>query len=224
MLSFLYKTPESLLASQRILIGIAKHLIEYADEVPNTLRPIYYESLLLIFERGEFELNYMGFDESYSEFLKNAQKMSFKNESGAPKVEVKNFQRKLEVCERYQTLLYQTLQKVLSKFNMKGLSDKEREFVEQFAAIVYFRIPEFRKKMLGRLYDEIKDINIDEWRGTEWKLEEDIDDEKKNKQFVSLFDWQGCFYVYLKVLLYLTWAEFKIIHRIQKREKRIIKS
>lgn len=199
MLSFLYKTPENLLASQRILIGIAKHLIDYSDEVPHTLRPVYYESLLLLMNRGEFELNFMGFDSSYAEFLKNAQKISFKNETTNLKIEVKMIQRKLEVCERYQALLYQTLQKVMEKFSKKGLPDKEREFVEQFTAIAYFRIPEFRKKLLERIFKQIKDIKIDEWRGTEWNLDEQIDNEKKNQQFVALFDWENDFYVYLKV-------------------------
>ena len=201
--SFLYKTPENLLASQRILISIAKHLVDYSDEVPVTLRPIYYETLLLIMKRGELQLNFMGFDQSYSEFLKNAQKMSFKNENVSNKLEVKNIQRKLEVCERYQTLLYMTLKKVLEKINQKGLPTKERDFIEQFTAIAYFRIPEFRKKMLERIYNATKDFTIEEWRGTEWKLGEKINDDKKNPQLLAFFDWEGDFYVYLKVRMIL---------------------
>ena len=221
--SFLYKTPENLLASQRILTSIAKHIIDYADEVPVTLRPIYYESLLVVMNRGELQLNFMGFDESYADFLKNAEKMSFKNDDCRFKVEIKNIKAKLEVSERYQAVLYQALRKVLDKVNQKGLPDKERAFIEEFTAIAYFRVPEFRKKMLEKIRNAVKDIQIDEWRGTEWKLEDDISEEKKNKQIVALFDWENDFYVYLKVRRSI-WGEFNQINRIQKKERRTIKS
>jgi len=196
--SFLYKTPENLLASQRILTSIAKHIIDYADEVPVSLRPIYYESLLVIMNRGELQLNFMGFDESYKDFLKNAQKISFKNEGYSCKVEIKNIKTKFEVCERYQALLYQALQKVLDKVNQKGLPDKERAFIEEYTAIAYFRVPEFRKKMLEKIHNAVKEIKIDEWRGTEWMLDEKIAENQKNQQIVALFDWERDFYVYLK--------------------------
>ena len=150
--------------------------------------------------RGELQLNFMGFDESYKDFLKNAQKISFKNEGYNCKVEIKNIKTKFEVCERYQALLYQALQKVLDKVNQKGLPDKERAFIEEFTAIAYFRVPEFRKKMLERIHNSVKDMKIEEWRGTEWMLDENIDENKKNAQIVALFDWERDFYVYLKVL------------------------
>lgn len=149
--------------------------------------------------RGELQLNFMGFDQSYEEFLKNAQKISFKSDSNSNKLEFKNIQRKLEVCERYQALLYMTLKKVLEKINQKGLPNKERDFIEQFTAIAYFRVPEFRKKMLEKISASTKDVTIEEWRGTEWKLGEKIDDDKKNPQLLALFDWEGDFYIYLKV-------------------------
>jgi len=149
--------------------------------------------------RGELQLNFMGFDQSYAEFLKNAQKISFKSDASCNKLDVKTIQRKLEVCERYQALLYMTLKKVLEKFNQKGLPTRERDFVEQFTAIAYFRVPEFRNKMLEKISAATKDFTIEEWRGTEWKLGENIHDDKKNPQLLALFDWENDFYVYLKV-------------------------
>ena len=198
MISFLYKTPENLLVSQKILIGLTKHCLDNCDEVPNSLRPVYYETLLMLIHRAEFELNYMGFDESYKEFLKNAQKTSFKNDVGGPKIELKNIQQKLKVCESYQSMLYHALQKVVAKLSSRGLPDKEREFVEQFMAIAYFRIPEFRKKLLECLREDIEHIPILEWRGVEWKFDDNLETNTKNQHFISLFDWEKDFYVYLK--------------------------
>jgi len=184
--------------SQKILIGLTKHALENCDEVPNSLRPVYFETLLMLIHRAEFELNYMGFDESFEEFLNNAQKTSFKNDGGGPKVDLKNIQQKLKVCESYQSLLYHALQKVLNKMSQKGLPDKEREFVEHFTAIAYFRIPEFRERLLNCLRKDIKDVQIPEWRGIEWRLDESIDD-NKNPHLFALFDWERNFYIYLKV-------------------------
>ena len=102
------------------------------------------------------------------------------------------------MCENYQTFLYSALQQVLQKLNAKGLPDKEREFVEKFTAIAFFRIPEFRKKLLENLKNK-EDVVIDEWRGTEWGLYEEIKEEKKNQMIVSLFDWDSEFYAFFKV-------------------------
>lgn len=46
---------------QSILIELAKHLLEYADQVDESLRELYYEGLILINNREEIDLNYMGF-------------------------------------------------------------------------------------------------------------------------------------------------------------------
>lgn len=156
----------------------------------------------MLIHRAEFELNYMGFDESYEEFLKNAQKTSFKNEVGGAKLDIKNIQQKLRVCESYQAMLYLALQKVLAKMNQRGLPDKEREFVEQFTAIAYFRIPEFRKKLLECLRKDIEHTPILEWRGIEWHLDDRHDVGRECPQFFSLFDWERDFYVYLKVKIF----------------------
>ena len=199
MISVLYKTPENLMLSQKILIGLTKHALENCDEVPNSLRPVYFETLLMLIHRAEFELNYMGFDESYEEFLKNAQKTSFKNDATGPKADLKNIQQKLKVCESYQALLYHALQKVLNKMSQKGLPDKEREFVEHFTAIAYFRIPEFRERLLNTLKKDVENVEIPELRGLEWGFGEHLI-ENKNQHLFALFDWERNFYVYLKVI------------------------
>ena len=217
----MYKTPENLLASQKILIGLAKHALDNCDEVPISLRPVYFETLVMLVHRAEFELNYMGFDVSNEEFLKNAKTMSFKNDTGGPKIDLKNIQQKLKVCESYQALLYHTLQKVLNKLTQKGLPDKEREFVEQFTAIAYFRIPEFRNRLLECLKKDIQTAQIPEWRGIEWRLDDYLDDNKTQHLF-TLFDWERVFYVYLKVNLFVIEKISQAYIRILKKENQII--
>jgi len=44
------------------LIDVAKHLLEYSDQVDEFLRELYYETLILINNREELDLSYMGFD------------------------------------------------------------------------------------------------------------------------------------------------------------------
>ena len=146
----------------------------------------------------------MGFDvETYDTLMENASKTSFKNQ-GIVKgtVDVKNVKQKMKVATSYQTFLYQTLDKVLKILNHKGLIDKERDFVETFCAVAYFRIPEFREKLLN-CFDDASDegIKVTEWRGTDWLLDGETDDRRKNQQIISLFDWDKVFYYYLKVNL-----------------------
>ena len=52
---------------------------------------------------------------------------------------------------------------------MKAVSDNERYFIENFLAIAYFRIPKFRNQLL-QIFKEFGDIEIMEWRGTEFKI------------------------------------------------------
>lgn len=64
--------------------------------------------------------------------------------------------------------------------------------------LLILRIPEFREKLLSVIVHE-DDVEITEWRGTEYAL-----DEKKNiklmrnNEFISLFDWEYGFYRFLK--------------------------
>ena len=204
MVSFIYKNTDELLESQKILLDLAKHFVEQCDQVPISLRPLYYECLTMVILRGELELNFMGFDqETYGTLMENASKASFKNpNSGTVNLDVKNVKQKMKVAASYQTFMYQTLDKVLQILDQKGLIEKERAFVEVFCAVAYFRIPEFRNKLLACFdLSANEGVQITEWRGTEWLLDSDPDDSKKNNQFVSLFDWDNNFYHYLKVSL-----------------------
>lgn len=137
----------------------------------------------------------MGFDkETYGYLLKNASITNLnKNQS---KADVKTLNQKFKVGLSYMHFLYQTLEKVLIKLNQKAPNPEEKLFIENFCALSYFRIPEFRTKFI----DCLKNKEDDEWRGMEWAWdhEDKPKDEFKNKYFTSLFDWEKNFYTYLK--------------------------
>jgi hypothetical protein len=173
--------------------------MEYADNFPITLKPQLFEILTELLTRGEFELNYMGFNNAEKKAAFPEKFKYIGDVEGAPKVDSKLIQKKIKVSENYQTFLYTGLGIVLKKLNAKGLPDKERIFVEQFSAVAYFRIPEFRERILQKLVND-DDVKITEWRGTDWGLYEEIKDDKKNKEFVSFFDWENEFYAMLRVI------------------------
>ena len=50
--------------------------------------------------------------------------------------------------------------------------NQERRFAEEFCAIAYFRVPEFRKILLS-LIERSDDPKIKEWRGTDFSLSDD---------------------------------------------------
>jgi hypothetical protein len=68
-------------------------------------------------------------------------------------------------------------------------------FVELFCAYSYFRVPEFRERLLSILV-KADDPDITEWRGTEFSLNDDPSklDRKGSNTFNLLFDWQSNFY------------------------------
>ncbi len=60
------------------------------------------------------------------------------------------------VNTRYNNLLVKMLSVVLNKLKQKGgYNYKEREFMEHFLALAYFRIPFYRKKILGEVNSKI---------------------------------------------------------------------
>mgnify|MGYP000945759403 CR=1 FL=1 len=204
MTSFIYKSSEDLLESQKILIDLAMHFVEQCDQVNLTLRPLYYECLAKIILRGELELNFMGFDqENHGTTSESASKINLKlQNSGNANFDAKGGKHKMKVAISYQTFMYQTLDKVLKILDQKGLIEKERAFVEVFCAVAYFRIPEFREKLLACLDSSSTDgVIITEWRGTDWLLDVAPEENMRDKQILSLFDWDRYFYQYLKVSL-----------------------
>jgi hypothetical protein len=84
--------------------------------------------------------------------------------------------------------------------------------IETFLAIAYFRIPEFRSKILECLPDE-KEVQIDEWKPTHFSLEEK---EMTGAAMQALFNWNRQFYDTIpNVTQQLTFS-------LQKKNKHII--
>ena len=171
------------MATQRTLIHLAKNYIEYADEVVITIRPMVYENLTLLINRGEFDLNFMGFTDI--------------GPGKGQKNDAKLLQKKVEICQEYQALLYLMLNKIHLKINDKGLPEREKEFVDVFVAHAYFKIPEFRAKLLEWITKEDANLPIQEWRGAEWVIDE-RPESQKIQYFASMFDWEKDFYQHLK--------------------------
>lgn len=109
------------------------------------------------------------------------------------KSDMKTLKKKLKIGLNYQHFLYQALDKVLSKLNQKGVDSDEKLFVENYCALSYFRIPEFRNRFLECLTE-----NEEEGRGNGIEMEEGGKDAQTNKYFSSFFDWEKNFYVYVK--------------------------
>lgn len=143
--------------------------------------------------RGEFDLANVGFDESAITLLNG----------GGGKHISKETLNKLEVGVRFQALLINILEKVLYKLNLKGCDNIERSFIDNFCAIAYIKIPQFRTKLLESIKKHDFDQNINEWRGTEWRLEDPISDDKRDKHLLNFFDWETHFYRFVKVAINL---------------------
>lgn len=172
------------------LIDLGNHLLQYADELDDVMKGSYYDCLRYIMNRDEFSLGNVGFDSH----LQNVAKALDSNKvAKKSKAQIRMEKLRIDIGHKYQKLLYQTLKRVLSKLNMKALdSEQERKFVDNYAAIAYFRIPEFRTRLLECLKNE-NDPEIKYWRGTEYQLGQQHN-LIKNDDFVSLFDWQNNFY------------------------------
>jgi len=180
--------------TQLMMIDLADHLLCYADEGNEKIRNSYYMTLKLIMNRGELDIDNLGFDESYHFLLDRA--------SQAKKRQFdKKVLLKMDVSLSYQQFLYKALDKVLYKLNLKGGEKEERDFIDNFCAIAFFKIPEFRSKLL-ECVKKVNNMEIPEWRGTEWKLEDVITDDQRDQHLVSLFNWELAFYRFLRVFFF----------------------
>lgn len=54
----------------------------------------------------------------------------------------------------------------IEKLNMKGVDVYKRNFVEIIISISFFRVPEFKERLLSIILEKSDGI-VDEWRNTE---------------------------------------------------------
>ena len=76
----------------------------------------------------------------------------------------------------------------IDKLNMKGVDVYKRNFVEIIISVSYFRVPEFREKLLSILLEKSDGV-IDEWRNTEGSLDRNKD-EFLSPAIMRMFDWK----------------------------------
>ncbi len=73
---------------------------------------------------------------------------------------------------------------------MKGVDVYKRNFVEIIISISFFRVPEFRERLL-RIILEKSDGIVDEWRNTEgYTLEYVEENEFHSAAIMRMFDWK----------------------------------
>ncbi|CAD8117542.1 unnamed protein product [Paramecium sonneborni] len=170
---FEYKTQQDLFNSQKLLIDLAIRLLETADQQQELLREQYYTILKLLMNRGELSLSQLGFSDQ------------------TQKTNEKLLKFKLEISLTYQIFLQKGLSITLEKLKQKSLAQNERSFVENFFANAYFRVPEFRNRIITSV-QRAEDEQIPEWRSLT-KSSGGV----SNLEFNDIFDWNKHFYEYL---------------------------
>lgn len=124
-------------------------------------------------KRGELSLRYLGF--TAEEKLELA--------SDEPK---KYTQKKVEVGLRVQSFFYKMIGIVLECLTKKAIQDNERMFVELFCAYSFFRIPEFRERIVRVISKPDDELN------NELQTRRDSFDQNRSNQMQTLdmlFNW-----------------------------------
>lgn len=170
MVAHVYTGEMELLTAQSIFLDLGEHLLHYADKVAYEVRGWYYECLCHLTRRGELDLGHM----------------SLQKKGG-----VKD--KRIKLAVRYRRFLRKLLTCAIAKMNVKGVEPRVQEFTETILALSYFRIPEFKDKLLDCLKRK-SFYPVDEWRGTTFDLEVDV---TVHPTYLSMLDWQQHFYHHL---------------------------
>lgn len=120
--------------AQKIFIDLGHKTLNYLEEEDVMINDLCWQILISLIKRGEFLLAHIGFDQNQKEKIKNKEidkKLNFK----------------IEVAIMYKEFVYKLLDLAFKALNVKGL-EYERSFAEMFCAYAYFRISNFRTKLL----------------------------------------------------------------------------
>lgn len=164
-----YSGEAELIAAQNIYLDVGEHVLKYADTVAFELRNSYYDSLNLLIRRGEMDLGHM--------------ELSRTRDSPIHAV-------KLQTAARYRSFLRKILTLALGKLNLRGVDASIMNFTETTIALAYFRIPEFKDKLLACLKRKSFGV-VEEWRNTQWDLETEV---AISAEYLPMFDWHHFFY------------------------------
>uniref|UniRef100_A0A0G4GQ96 C2 domain-containing protein n=1 Tax=Chromera velia CCMP2878 TaxID=1169474 RepID=A0A0G4GQ96_9ALVE len=95
------------------------------------------------------------------------------NLTEAEKLAVMLYHKRMKLCRQYLLLLYRMLYYALDKLSNDAVFEGQKKYLSIFLCIAYFRIPAFRKGLLeGVLNGRERKLAVDEWRGTEYHLDE----------------------------------------------------
>ncbi len=117
-----YKNEEEIAQAQQLFLELGCNIIHCLDDMINEQRQLGYKIIDLIIDRAELDLGNMTFTQ-YQNWSKNMQ-------------ELKN-----KVCENFINFMLQTLNYTLEKLGRKVIDIKLKNFIENFLAYSYFKIP-----------------------------------------------------------------------------------
>jgi hypothetical protein len=163
MISFIYKNEKSLMKSQDIIMGLGEHLVEYSKLVNYDIKPSYFKCLTFLIKRGELDIGYLSEE----------------------KPDTKSKEEKIRIAQRYLKFLHSICSLSLSRMTFKGVDKVTEQFVYASLAMSWFRLPEFREKLIVVLKEKSY-YTIEEWR----KTDIDLDDEHAN-DISRIFNWQN---------------------------------
>eukprot|EP00347_Sterkiella_histriomuscorum_P013888 403362980 len=186
---FKYFDELDIIRGQQALIDLAFHCLLYAENVKYEFKKDYYDILQTIMNRGEFKLNHLALSKEIHVKIELTQ--DCKNKEELSTLETIR-QEKIRVAQFYNKLLYQTLDDALNKFYRKDVEPFMKSYLENIISICFFRVPKFQKIFL-ECFEHSEDIQISEWKGMNWDLNNDLN-QQKDKGFVKLFNWNKHFF------------------------------
>jgi hypothetical protein len=141
-LIFNYSNSNDVLKAQEIMLGLGITILNIIESLNHDSRVICFDILMLLHNRGEFDLSAMTFnaDDPYS-------------------------RTRTKIAEDFISFLNKSLEFVLERLANGKFNDKESNaFVESFLSVAYFKIPKFRTFFLEAVsqgINELGDIKLD---------------------------------------------------------------
>ncbi|CEM08695.1 unnamed protein product [Vitrella brassicaformis CCMP3155] len=87
------------------------------------------------------------------------------------KTELILYHKRMKLCRQYYLLLLRMLYYSLDKLSNDAVFEGQKKYLSIFLCTAYFRLPHFREDLLGGLLTkEEREMQIEEWRGTEYNL------------------------------------------------------
>jgi hypothetical protein len=117
-----YTNSNDIIKAQEIMLGLGLTILNIIESLNNYLRITCFEILILLYNRGEFDLSAMTFNQDDP-----------------------NVKSRTKIAEDFINFLNKSLEFVLERLALGKFSDKESNtFVEFFLSVAYFKIPKVK--------------------------------------------------------------------------------